>query len=198
MQSMKKSLDNYDIVNSRMMRAIMKRKSSLLNNCVISEIILFPILSLFFGWACIEFNMNFMIAVTMSFALFVSIIIDWKTIRISPSDISSLSFKELKIKLKKQKRQRFWQFAIEIPIMLAWQAWFCYEFFKPDGVEGLGDLGSMFTVSNTICILLIILFSVAPIMIIYKYMQRVNDQLINEIHDSENEDEDLETEVEKR
>lgn len=188
MAAMKHSLEEYNIVNNRLMRTVMKQRSGWMSNYVTAEIIAMPVLSLFIIAICHTMHMSMWIAYSIIIAMIPSTYIDWKsTMRISSDDINNLSLLELKRKLQKQKHYRKIQLLIELPFCVIWAGWFLIEYlhlrdaFKGHSEENASALG------NIIFMLIMLALSVAVILIIYQVAQRTNDRIIEDIDYSDKE-----------
>lgn len=119
MAAMRNDLNNYAIVNDRLMLTVMKQRSKGLNWYVNAELIFTPFLILFFFGICYALNMSVWLAITMSVACVISGLIDIKTMRLSSRLINSLSLRELRTYLIRQKRQHTIQLIVELPLCMA-------------------------------------------------------------------------------
>lgn len=185
MVKMKSSLDNYAIINTRLMHTVIKERSKGLNRLVTGEIILIPFLCLFFFGLCLFFfglcyvlDMSMWIAITMAVGCIVSAIFDFKTVRVPSKLIGQLSLRDFKAYLLRQKRQRAIQMAIELPLSVIWLAWFLLEYI---GNEKLfGDI----IVDNTtkfIAVGVVIIIAIVVVAVIYLSIQDTNNRMIWEI-----------------
>lgn len=178
MVKMKSSLDNYAIINTRLMHTVIKERSKGLNRLVTGEIILIPFLCLFFFGLCYVLDMSMWIAITVAVGCIVSAIFDFKTVRVPSKLIGQLSLRDFKAYLLRQKRQRAIQMAIELPLSVIWLAWFLLEYI---GNEKLfGDI----IVDNTtkfIAVGVVIIIAIVVVAVIYLSIQDTNNRMIWEI-----------------
>lgn len=184
MAAMKQSLENYSIVNQRLMRTVMKQRSGW-NNYVIAEIIGAPFLALLMIGLCSLIHISMWIAYTIIIAMILSTYVDWKsTMRILPADINSLSLMELKKKLQKQKYYRKIQLLVELPLSLAWAAWFLIEYLhQQDAFKNLSEVAW----GSVIFMVFMLALSAIVVIILYKKAQQTNDRIIDDIEHTDKE-----------
>ncbi len=181
MAAMKNSLDNYAIINGRLMQSVMRERSKGLNRLVGGELILTPFLILFFFGICHAFGMTIWMPVTMSVACVVDALLDLKTVRVPEKLIGSLTLRDFREFLIRQKRQRALQLAIEMPLILAWVVWFLLSYF---GGEAFGY--SVNPVAKYVFVGAMLILVLVIVAVIYFRIQDVNTRMIQEIDAMEN------------
>lgn len=184
MDSVKKSLEESKIVNRKLMVTVMKQKSSWLNNYVLLELVALPLLFLLLYGECVVLGVPVWFSIIFIIGAVIDVIVDFKTTRIPPSDFARLDMLSLRRKLTRQKRQRYIQLLVSLPLALVWGGWFVYECNK----SIMGDSNIDDRMSFCINIGLVAAVSIASIVVvvaIYKKMNSVNDDIIGTIDDSE-------------
>lgn len=181
MAAMRSDLNNYAIVNDRLMQTVMRQRSKSLNWFVNAELIVTPFLILFFFGICYILHMSMWLAVTMSVACIISGIIDLKTMRVSSKLINSLSLRDLRSYLIRQKRQRTIQMIIELPLCMAWLVWFMLDYFSNEVMFADLQKSAIFQWVKIIAIAITAIIAIIVIAVIFKKSQRVNDTMIEDI-----------------
>lgn len=189
MAAMRSDLNNYAIVNDRLMNTVMRQRTKGLNWFVNAELILTPFLILFFFGICYALNMSVWLAITMSVACIVSGLADIKTMKVSSKLINSLSLRELRTYLIRQKRQRTLQLIIELPLCMAWLVWFMLSYFSNDVMFAEFSGSTIFFWVKIVGISFTTVLALVVIAVIFKKSQLVNDSMIEDI-DSQIGDED--------
>lgn len=185
MTLMKRSLDKYEIVNDRLMRTVMRQRSKWISNLFIIECITLPLLILF----VLDLSEDLAISIWPSVALgvfgFISILFDYKTLRISPKMINDCNLLTLRTKLIQQKSWRSIQVAIELPMSLLWGIWFLLSFFHSEKLfDDLID-SRIFNWIQVISISVFIIVSIVVVLLLLRKLQQTNDSLIDDIDTSE-------------
>lgn len=181
MAAMRSDLNNYAIVNDRLMQTVMRQRSKSLNWFVNAELIVTPFLILFFFGICYILHMSMWLAITMSVACIISGIIDLKTMRVSSKLINSLSLRDLRSYLIRQKRQRTIQMIIELPLCMAWLVWFMLNYFSNEVMFADLQKSAIFQWVKIIAIAITAIIAIIVIAVIFKKSQRVNDTMIEDI-----------------
>lgn len=181
MAAMRSDLNNYAIVNDRLMQTVMRQRSKSLNWFVNAELIVTPFLILFFFGICYILHMSMWLAITMSVACIISGIIDLKTMRVSSKLINSLSLRDLRSYLIRQKRQRTIQMIIELPLCMAWLVWFMLDYFSNEVIFADLQKSAIFQWVKIIAIAITAIIAIIVIAVIFKKSQRVNDTMIEDI-----------------
>lgn len=184
MDSIKKSLEESKIVNRKLMVTVMKQKSSWLNNYVMLEVIALPLLFLLLWGECVALGVPVWFSIVFIIGAVIDVIVDFKTTRIPPSDFARLDMLSLRRKLTRQKRQRYIQLIVSLPLALAWGAWFVYECNKSIMGDEYID-GSMAFWINIGIVAVTVIACIVVVLAIYKKMNSVNDDIIGTIDDSE-------------
>ena len=184
MDSVKKSLEESKIVNRKLMVTVMKQKSSWLNNYVMLEVIALPLLFLLLWGECVALGVPVWFSIVFIIGAVIDVIVDFKTTRIPPSDFARLDMLSLRRKLTRQKRQRYIQLIVSLPLALAWGGWFVYECNKSIMGDEYID-GNMAFWINIGVVAVTVIACIVVVLAIYKKMNSVNDDIIGTIDDSE-------------
>ena len=180
MADMRRSLDNYSIVNDRLMQTVMRERSKGLNWYVNAEIISIPFISLMFFGIFLSLHMSIWIPITVTVGCIVSTLFDLKTMKISKKKINSLSLRDLRAFLIRQKRMRTVQLAIELPLVIAMVTWFMLAYLENEVMFGnSASEGPAVWKYVTVAIMLAIVCVL--VMVIYRKSQNVNDRMIEDI-----------------
>lgn len=181
MAAMKSDLDKNAIINDRLMQTVMKERSKGLNRLVNAEIISIPFLILFYIGICHVMKLSIWIAVTMAIGCIISMIIDLKTMKVSTRLINSLSLRDLRTYLIRQKRQRTIQLIVELPLAMAWLVWFLLSLLGNS--MALRDMNDPTTVGwiKFAVIIATAIIALVVIILVYRNSQRINDSMIKEI-----------------
>lgn len=183
---MKQRLDTQQIINSELMRRVMRSKASWLNKFVITEIILLPFLFLFILGFCDGAEISTWYAYAYLVLAGIDVVLDYKTVRIAPKKFGESSILELKKYLLKQKHQRFVQTLVATPLAIAWMVLFILDLYGSPlfGSTNGGDEKSMLfpaLITGFIGITL----GVIIIIVLYKKIQSTNDELLRDIQNLE-------------
>lgn len=180
MADMRRSLDNYSIINDRLMQTVMRERSKGLNWYVNAEIISIPFISLMFFGIFLSLHMSIWIPITVTVGCIVSTLFDLKTMKISKKKINSLSLRDLRAFLIRQKRMRTVQLAIELPLVIAMVTWFMLAYLENEVMFGnSASEGPAVWKYVTVAIMLAIVCVL--VMVIYRKSQNVNDRMIEDI-----------------
>lgn len=180
MADMRRSLDNYSIINDRLMQTVMRERSKGLNWYVNAEIISIPFISLMFFGIFLSLHMSIWIPITVTVGCIVSTLFDLKTMKISKKKINSLSLRDLRAFLIRQKRMRTVQLAIELPLVIAMVTWFMLAYLENEVIFGnSASEGPAVWKYVTVAIMLAIVCVL--VMVIYRKSQNVNDRMIEDI-----------------
>ena len=184
MAIMKKNLDSQQIINKQLMRTVMGQRASWLNRLVTVEIVLLPLFFLIFVASCLLFKISIWYAIIFLVLGAIDTALDWHTLRISPKTIATSSLVEIKKVLINQKKKRFWQTAISLPLALVWLVAYIYaiatgnDMQNPEPVNMGGLIGGL--IGGIIGTILVI--------VIYRKAQKTNDAIIKELEDTEDAD----------
>ena len=130
---------------------------------------------------CHAFGMTIWMPVTMSVACVVDALLDLKTVRVPEKLIGSLTLRDFREFLIRQKRQCALQLAIEMPLILAWVVWFLLSYF---GGEAFGY--SENPVARKVFVGAMLILVLVIVAVIYFRIQGVNTRMIQEIDAMEN------------
>lgn len=184
MAAMKSDLDKNAIVNDRLIQTVMKERSKGLNRFVNAEIISIPFTFLLFIVICYVMKLSIWIFVTMAIGVIVSTIVDIKTMKVSTRLINSLSLRDLRTYLIRQKRQRTIQLIVELPLGMAWLVWLLLSLFDNSMVlRDMRDLNDPATVGwiKFAIIMVTSIIALFAMIMVYREAQNVNNSMIKEI-----------------
>lgn len=178
---MKACLDTQKIVNDSLMRKIMKGDASWLNKFVLLEIISLPLVYLIFAsfsaWAGISqwYALSFLVIAIIDSSL------DWKTVRISPTLLATSSLIDLRRRLIRQKRERFIQMCVMLPLAVIWIVAFFVAIYSSGARGNLEGVERCVTEGGLVGGLIGGLIGVILVVIIYRRMQKTNDTLLEDL-----------------
>lgn len=178
MAVLKRNLDKEQIVNDKLLRTVMRQQSSWLNTFVKVELILLPFTYLIFASACAFFKISQWYALSFLILGLIDSIMDLRTFRISPKIFSTCSMIELQNLLIKQKRERFIQTCIGLPLALIWLLLFAMAIFNDCS-------GSLLSYPGLIGGIIGGIIGFAVVVIVYRKAQKTNDSIVDEIKDLE-------------
>lgn len=181
MAAMKRSLDNYAIVNDNLIATIMKSRTQGLNQFVNAEIISTPFICVLFFGLCSVLDMSIWIAVSITVACVISVIADMRTMKIPSSLINRLSLSQLHEFLIRQKRNRKLQMAIESPLMAAWIVWFILSFLENETMFGNVKGSESFIWVKLVTVIAMLIVSAIAVGVVFMKSQRVNDAMLGDI-----------------
>lgn len=175
MAALKRSLDKEQIVNDKLMRTVMRQKTSWLNMYVKFEFIAIPFTYLIFAVACAFFNISQWYALSFLILGVIDAAMDLRTFRISPRIFSTCSMMEVRKRLTKQKKERFIHLCVSAPLAIIWLMLFSMAVFREpqDTVGYAGMIGGI--IGGVIGGIVVI--------IIYRKAQKTNDFIIDEIQE---------------
>ena len=189
MENLKKQLSDQEIINDKLIRESMKKKMSWIKKYIIFEVCLMPIIII--AWLGIRYychlswaNYFFMIIMCL-----VSIIVDYfiNINSIKDDDYNRNNLVETIKKLAKMKRQRASQMIIQMPLLVCWILWAGIEAYNAlPGIANEFQQGFIQggIIGGAIGGVIGIIFAVS----LYFKMQRTNDEIINQINETINDD----------
>lgn len=183
MDALKKSLDNSRIVSRKLLLTVMKQKSGWLNHLVASEFIFIPLATLFFAGMAKAAGISIWFALAFFVFGMADAVTDILTVRIPQRDFVRLDLLSLRRKLLKQKKMRYLQMIIMLPLSLAWGAWFLHDYLNSLLVTADGESSGIPSWFNTTMIIVFIVAASVISLLLYRKMQRTNDSLIECIND---------------
>lgn len=182
MDALKRNLDKQQIVNKDLMRTVMKQRASWLNNLVIGEIVLLPVLFIMFMAMCVGMHVSVWFAVAFLIIGGIDTAFDWRTLRISPRLISTSSIMQLRRTLVKQKKQRFWQTVIGMVLTIIWLILFASA--APHAV-GLAEEDHQINFVGAIGGVFGGILGGIVVAWIYKKAQKTNDDILSDLDEIE-------------
>ena len=118
--AVKRRLDTQQIVNNRLMRKIMRHKAAWLNKVVTGEMVALPVVFVLFAILCAAYGVSLWYAITFLIIRGIDTAVDRRTVRIPPHMFSDASILDLKKLLIRQKKERFVQTCVALPVCIAW------------------------------------------------------------------------------
>ncbi|MDE7350149.1 MAG: hypothetical protein K2N25_03710 [Muribaculaceae bacterium] len=180
MAELKRNLDKEKIVNKQLLRTVMRQRASWLNKFVIAEFIMLPILYLMFVGICAFFQISQWYALTLLIFSLADAVIDMRTFRISPKVFSTCTMLEVGRLLKKQKKERFIQMCISLPLAIIWLVLTLSAI--ANGSDPLATDHAL-NLAGAIGGLAGGLIGGIIVLVIYRKAQRTNDTIISDIDD---------------
>lgn len=186
LDALKQQLDTQQIINKDLLRKIMRRKASWLNKFVNLETISLPFIYLLLVSICAVYGISQWYAFIYLIFGAIDTAFDWRAVRIPPSMFGTASILDLKRLLLKQKKIRFVQTCIGVPIGIIWMICFFAQVLTNSIMTLPAEISSEVKLSGTIITLGATAVGVIIIIILYRMMQHTNDDLLRDIHDLEN------------
>lgn len=183
MATLKRDLDNEQIVNARLLRTIMCRRSSWIGNFVKFEsLLIIPVYLIFVGMCC-AFHMSQWYALAFLILGAIDNIVDYRTYIIPKTLLSTCSMLEIRRRLIRQKKERFIQLCISLPLCLVWIVAFFYgmqsSFAGGDVDKMILNEGSLIggAVGGVI--------GLAVVLLLHRKAQKTNDRILHDIEEDE-------------
>lgn len=176
MVNLKHMLDREQIVNDRLLRTVMKQKTSWLNTFVKSEIIILPIAYLIFVAACVLFDISQWFAFSFLILGLADVVADFRTFRIPAKIFSTCSMMEVRKKLEKQKKERSIHMCIAVPLALTWLVVFAMQIFEEGTPESYAAISGG-VIGGII--------GAITVIIIYRKAQKTSDTVIEDTFNSD-------------
>ena len=173
MAALKRTLDNEQIVNDKLMRTVMRQRVSWMNTFVKFEFIALPFTYLIFAVACAFFGISQWYAIAFLILGVLDAALDLRTFRISPKIFSTCSMMEVRSLLIRQKKERTIHMCISAPLAVIWLMLFSMAVVNDnhttEGYAGIigGIIGGV--------------IGAVAVIIIYRKAQKTNDLIIDEI-----------------
>lgn len=185
LNALKQQLNSQQIVNRELMQKVMRRNASWLNKMVNAEIIAVPFLCLIIVVGCAVFGISMWYAVTYAVCCIADVVMDWYSVRIPNEIFGQYSILELKKYLLKQKRFRFIQTAVMLPLSLIWLSAYVYSMFVYGNIEFMNQHPREAHIVGIVTAAIANIVGIITVLIIYYKMQRTNDTLLRDIRDLE-------------
>lgn len=167
------------VIEDREIKLAMKKKSSWLRKLLWAEMVIGPVAVLILLAPAVSTGMNLLCIYLLMVGIAIDLAVDFRTLIVPEKWIEEYTPLELAKKLVKQKLERQWQVAVEVPPMLAWLVWFVYEYYSKTLLPMISE--EVFTyVWVTVSIFMAILAVVITI-VLYKKAQRINDEMIRQL-----------------
>lgn len=184
LEAVKRQLETQEIVNNMLLKKIMRRKASWLNQFVTFEIIILPIVSLMIALICDINGLSQWYTVCFTVLAVADTAFDWRTVRIPPEKFGN-SIIELKRFLIRQQKARFIQVCISLPAVFIWLAMFYMAICSKLGVYG--ETMDNFIAAEIAGGVLGGVIAVIVIFILYWKMNRTTKTLLRDISELEDE-----------
>lgn len=178
MAALKRSLDKEKIVNDKLMRTVMRQKSSWLNTFVKVEFIMLPILYLMFAGICAYFHVSQWYAVALLVLSLIDVMVDMRTFRISPKVFSTYTMLEVRTLLLKQKKERFIHICVAFPLAVVWLILMLNAIAKASDPHAMDHAINF---AGVIGGLIGGIVGGIVVLVIYRKAQKTNDFIIDEI-----------------
>lgn len=185
LNALKQRLNSQQIINRQLMEKIMRRKSSWLNRLVNVEIISIPFLCIVIAGGCAIFDISQWFAAIYTALCIADVVTDWFTVRIPKDMFGTASIIDFRKYLLKQKRHRFIQTAIMLPLSLIWLSVFVYSIFVWGDIEYFSQHSHEAHVFGVVNAIIACVAGIIAVLVIYFKMQRTNDALLHDITDLE-------------
>lgn len=174
LEIMKQKLSRQEIVSDNLLRRSMSNLMSWIKKYVWLEIfVMIPFVAIIYAGFVAVFNISLWLYAVILVSCIVDTYSDYRINKMSQSDWLEGNLVETGRKLLKMKRQRKTSFIISMAAMLVILGYFCYEMFNVSDPE-LKFIGSVGSVIGAVC-------GIAAVSVIYRKMQRTNDELIHQI-----------------
>lgn len=183
MAALKRDLDKEQIVNAGMLRAIMRQRSSWLNKFVKFESWILIPLYLFFAVMCHYFHMSQWYAIVFLVLGGIDNVVDYRTYIIPAKLLSTCSMLEIRKKLIRQKKERFIQLCISLPLALIWVVALTLGM---QNAKALGESGSIWLNEGTVIGGAIGgLIGLIIVLVLHRKAQKTNDRILLDIEADE-------------
>ena len=188
MNIFKSRLDKQQIINEQLVRNSMGSKLSWIKNFVLGEIILVPILLIIMATFHASEGLSWWLFAFLSLGLVADVVGDYIINRIPKSELLSGDLVATSQRLIKMKKLRTSWFIAGIIFMIIWLVWFIIEI-----VMRLDD-GCNLPDHNIVVGIMVAGIAIGALIgifvawLIYRKMQRTNNQLIEQINQVINED----------
>ena len=116
-----------------------------------------------------------------------AVALDWRVVRIPPKMFGTASILDLEKFLLRQKKERFVQTCVMLPIAIVWLVAFCYAIFVNPNNPFIHDNPEYAKICGVVSGIIGGIVGIIAVVVIYRKMQRTNDTLLRDIHDLENE-----------
>ena len=182
MSAFKQKLDKQQIINEQLVRNSMGSKLSWLNWFVWGEVIMVPILLIFFAFIHASEGLSWWLFAFLAIGLIADVVGDYVINRIPKGLLLSGDLVETSKRLVKMKRQRTWWFIAGAIFCTIWLVWFVIEVVMGLNIECTEPHHDAVVaiIAGGLCVGGLIGFLIA--WLIFRKMQRTNSQLIEQIN----------------
>lgn len=189
--AVKLRLDTQQIINKDLMHRVMRGKASWLNIFVTAELIAMPFIYLLFVIICDIFDISQWYSFTFLICGGIDALLDIRTVRIPAKLFSSSSILSLKKFLVRQKKERFIQTCISGACCVIWLILFILAMSVSSSSVGHSpDSGfrEALLTGGLAGAIIGVVAGIVIIVILYRKMQRTNDQILADINQLESEE----------
>ncbi len=187
-EAMKQQLDTQQIVNKDLLRKVMRGRASWLNRFVKIEIVMLPILYLFYAAVSVVLGVSQWYALVLLVMCVIDVVFDWRFVRIPPAMFGTASILDLKKFLLRQKKWRAIEISIMLPLAVIWVTAFSCAIKVKNYVLPDGAMMQPAMAGGIVAGVIGGLIGVISVVIIFRKMQRTNDALLRDIRDLENDE----------
>lgn len=128
--AIKENLDKSKIINESLLRKVMKQRTGWLNGLVTAELIVYPVLVLFYYLLCLFLGMSQWFTIAMAIVGAIDIALDFRTVRISPLTFSTANLIDIQKLIVRHKKERNLQLGVMFPLLMVWMVLFLIDFVK--------------------------------------------------------------------
>lgn len=180
MQGLRSSLSNYQIFSDNAVRKVMAARNSWLENMLKLEkfvvvpfvALIFLVLTLFTGLSWWFYGVTLLMVVA-------DVIWDQKINNVCAQDIMHLPLMDLEAKILRRRRDFRQQMLVEVPVLVLWIFWFCYEFI-PESLRSRYSVTSWEWWAGSIGLCLI---SLIAVFLIYHKIKSTDTEALRELQD---------------
>ena len=185
---MKRQLDTQQIVNKDLMHKVMRGKVSWMNLLVKGEVIALPLFTLLFLRISSNLGISLWYAIAFFILAGIDTLGDFYTVRIPTRLFSTCSMLDLKKFLVRQKKLRFRQVCVSLPLALVWVALFSYQLTYHLNTELTDNAEHALLIGIILGAVVGVVVAVMVVVSIYRKMQRTSDQILSDIRQLQAED----------
>lgn len=183
LNELRNHLNSQQIINNDLLKKLIRRNASWLNNLLVIEIVTIPLCYLLFAIVSATVNISQWYALTFLLLAIPDVIIDFRTIRIPFRLLNQATPIQLTKYLIRQKKERFIQTVVALPLGIVWVVAFSIALFTSSEIPLSGsDLYAAKIGGITAGIIGSIIATIVVI-ILYRKLQNTNDNLIKDLHD---------------
>lgn len=185
--AVKRRLDTQQIVNNKLMRKIMRHKAAWLNKFVTGEMIALPVVFILFAILCAGYGISLWYAISFLIIGGIDTAVDRRTVRIPSHMFSEVSILDLKRLLIRQKKERFIQTCVALPVCIIWLVAFFTAAAANTELSISNDSIHAFRTGGLFGGIAGGIIGAIAVFIFYRNIQRTNDNLMDDIIELEKE-----------